>query len=95
MLFPQARDALMCTVVPENLGFEAVTREDIRTKHTTELANGIFLDGDTTSDNIILVADGTYIYIEKSKDYAFARSSYSVHKGRPLVKPMMLVTTTG
>ena len=43
----------------------------------------------------IAVADGTYIYIEKSGDYSFQRRSYSVHKGRPLVKPMMLVPTDG
>jgi len=38
--------------------------------------------------------DGTYVYIEKSSNYAFQRRTYSLHKGRPLVKPMMMVSTT-
>ena len=31
--------------------------------------------------------------MEKCGDYSFQRRSYSVHKGRPLAKPMMLVAT--
>ena len=41
------------------------------------------------------VADGTYIYIEKSSNYSFQRGSYSVHKGQPLLKPIRLVITDG
>ena len=44
-------------------------------------------------DVAIAVADGTYIYIEKSGNYSFQRRSYSVHTGQPLLKPMMLVAT--
>ncbi|XP_069107262.1 uncharacterized protein [Argopecten irradians] len=43
----------------------------------------------------ILVIDGTYIYIQKSGQYLFQRRSYSMHKHKPLVKPMMFVTTSG
>ena len=43
----------------------------------------------------VCVADDTYIYIEKCSNYSFQRRSYSVHKGRPLVKPMMLVASDG
>lgn len=39
--------------------------------------------------------DGTYIYIQKSSKYTFQRKSYSIYKGRPLVKPMMIVTSDG
>ena len=35
------------------------------------------------------------IYIQKSNNFSFQRRTYSVHKGRPLVKPMVVVTTTG
>lgn len=41
------------------------------------------------------VADGTYIYTQKSSNYRFQRRSFSIHKGRPLVKLMILVSTTG
>ena len=61
--------------------------------HTTELAR--VLSADSQTDVAIAVPDGTYIYIEKSGDYAFQGRSYSVHKGRPVVKTMMLVVTDG
>ncbi|KAK3085070.1 hypothetical protein FSP39_023793 [Pinctada imbricata] len=44
---------------------------------------------------MVLVLDGTYIYIQKSLHFQFQRRSYSLHKGRPLVKPMVIVTTSG
>ena len=53
------------------------------------------LFADSQTDVAIAVADGTYIYIEINGDYSFQRRSYSVHKGRPLVKLMMLVATDG
>ena len=42
-----------------------------------------------------MVLDGTYIYINKSNSFQFQRRSYSMHKGRPVVKPMVIVSTTG
>lgn len=36
-----------------------------------------------------------YIYIQKSGNYTFSRRSFSMHKRRPLLKPMMIVSTTG
>ena len=35
------------------------------------------------------------MYIEKSSDYLFQRRSYSMHKNRPLVKPMIVVASDG
>ena len=45
-------------------------------------------------DVAICVTDGTFTYIEKSSTYNFQRP-YSVHKGRPLVKPMMMAASEG
>lgn len=39
--------------------------------------------------------DGTYIYIQKSHNYAFQRQCFSMHKHRPLVKPMVVTATDG
>ncbi len=44
--------------------------------------------------SVILLFIGTYIYCEKS-DYAGQRDTYSGQKKRNLVKPMMVVSTTG
>lgn len=43
----------------------------------------------------ILVADGTYIYMQKSQQFKFKRKCYSLHKHRPLVKLMVFVSTSG
>ena len=39
--------------------------------------------------------DATYVYIEKSSNYQFQISTYSLHKYRNLVKFIMLVATDG
>ena len=88
-----ARQALMTDFVPQHLGFEHVSRAEIIENHTSAFARVIF--GDDRDDVAVCVADGTYIYIEKSSNYSFQRRSYSVHKGRPLVKPMMIVASDG
>ena len=43
----------------------------------------------------ILIADGTYIYIEKRSNYSLQKHSYSVHKGRNLLKKIITVSSTG
>ncbi|KAK3097763.1 hypothetical protein FSP39_012967 [Pinctada imbricata] len=91
------RKALMDKFVPQHLGFQHVSREEVKTKHTRPLARELLAD-DMTSDPVILVLDGTYIlyiYIQKSANFSFQRHTFSMHKHRPLVKPMMVVTTTG
>jgi len=86
------RRAIMSEFVPRYLGLDHMSREEVIQRHTRPFAKELFSAGE---DSVILVADGTYVYIQKSSNYSFQRRTYSLHKGRPLVKPMMLVTTTG
>ena len=79
--------------VSQHLGFAHVSRDEIIQQHTRSLAQEMFSNIDSTS--AILVPDGTYIYIQKSGNYTFSRRSYSLHKHRPLLKPTMIVSTTG
>ena len=88
-----ARAALMTSFVPKHLCLAHINRNEVISNHTTTFANVLF--GDSKSDVAIAVADGTYIYIEKSGNYSFQRRFYSVHKGKPFLKPMMLVATDG
>lgn len=88
-----ARVSLMSNFVPKYLGLPHIDRNKVIEDHTTDFARVLFAD--SQRDVAIAVADGTYVYIEKSGDYSFQRRSYSVHKGRPLLKPMMLVATDG
>ena len=86
------RQALMVEFVPSNIGFPHISREDIINHHTRVLAQSLLAE---SNNQAILVLDGTYIYIHKSNNFQFQRRSYSVHKGRPLVKPMVIVSTSG
>ena len=88
------RTAMMSDFVPNNLGFKHITREGVTQNHTRQLAKD-FLTNDITSDPAILVLDGTYVYIQKSSNFSFSRRSYNSHKHRPLVKPMIVVTSCG
>ena len=78
--------------MPFYLGFSHISREDVINKHTRNLAQLLFTEN---KEQVILVLDGTYIYIQKSGNFQFQRQTYSMHKGRPLVKPMVIVTTSG
>ncbi|CAC5415677.1 unnamed protein product [Mytilus coruscus] len=91
--FNSVRQAFMSEFVPANLGFQHISREEVIQKHTRPLAQSMF--GGITSNNAILVLDGTYIYVDKSNNFHFQRRSYTTHKDRPLVKPMIVCTTTG
>ncbi len=58
-----AKISLMTAFVPGNVGFEAVTRDSVINDHTTTLARHLFANGER--DKAILIADGTYIEVEK------------------------------
>ncbi|XP_060602549.1 uncharacterized protein LOC132755673 [Ruditapes philippinarum] len=86
------RKVLVSELVPKYLGFQHISREEIIKSHTRSLSQSLLAEN---ASQAIIVLDGTYIYIRKSTNFKFQRRSYSVHKGRPLVKPMVIVSTTG
>ncbi|KAK3107904.1 hypothetical protein FSP39_024854 [Pinctada imbricata] len=88
-----AREEMEVNFIPHYLGFQHISREKIIEEHTRPLAQELF--GSTLYKPVILVIDGTYIYIQKSNNFQFQRKSYSMHKNRPLVKPMIIVSTSG
>jgi hypothetical protein len=90
--FKKLRTFLMENFVSRNLGINNVTREDINLKYTKSLSQKLY---NLENDSIVTVWDGTYVYIEKSSNYKFQKDTYSMHKGRNLIKMMMVVTTTG
>lgn len=85
------REALNKNFVPNCLGFGHISRTEVFENHTRPLAQTLFGSG----SEAILVLDGTYIYLQKSGNFQIQRRTYNLHKGRPLVKPMVVVTTTG
>ena len=102
------REALGSEFTPTYLGTQSTSRSEIIEKHTTLTSkillglwriifikiNKYFFKGAEDND-IISIWDATYVYIEKSSNYQFQRSTYSQHKYRNLLKFMMLVATDG
>ncbi|CAF4373861.1 unnamed protein product [Rotaria magnacalcarata] len=89
-----ARQAIVKSFVPDNLGFGHVTREDVIGRHTTTIARELMCGGDST-DIAIIIIDGTYLYNQTSRNNEFRRTTFKLYKKRSLLKPMMIVTTTG
>lgn len=86
-----ARECLTQDFVPHFLGLDHITREEAVARNLS-IPSHIF-GGD--QNTIILVIDGTYLYVQKSANFLFQRITYSLHKFRNLVKPFLIVCTDG
>lgn len=85
------RKILMEDFVPNYVNYTR-SRQDLLS-HTSRLSKSLL--SPRNEEAVILIWDGTYIYIEKSQQHAFQKSSYCSHKKRNYVKPMMIVATDG
>ena len=77
----------MKSFVPLNLGFQHISRDSVLFNHQTVLATELLTN---EPDQIVLIADGTYLYCQKSSNNEFHRRTYNNHKHRHLVKPMII-----
>ena len=57
-----ATGAVMSMFVPQNLGFNHISRRDIIEQHTSSITRDLMYDG--KSDKATIVVDGTYVYIQ-------------------------------
>jgi hypothetical protein len=92
------RSGLECLVqdfVPLHLGYHISRQEALQ--RNLRVPEGVFGNPDSPLDQkkLIIIMDGTYIYIQKSSNYFFQRASYSNHKYRNLVKPFLIVCCDG
>lgn len=94
LIIMKVRKSLMLRFVPQNIGLNAITREEYIQRHVTAFANVLYNDDPDTPKAIAFV-DGTYCYIEKSSNFQALRQSYCLHKGRHLVKPALIVAPDG
>jgi len=74
--------------VPLHLGIDHLTPEEAK-NHNTIFSTTFFGDKTTT------IWDGTYLYLNKSSNYAKSRSSFSTQKKRSLTKFMSIVLPDG
>lgn len=86
------REAFTADLVKTEFGFANISRE-ILLSHNTRHSTKLHSENDPT--RIITIWDGTYIFSEKSGNYEFQKKSWSVHKNRNLVKPMVVVSPDG
>ncbi|CAF3548310.1 unnamed protein product [Rotaria socialis] len=91
-IFHQVREALMKYFVPLNLGFQHITRDVVLNYHQTVIATELLTN---EPDQVVLIADGTYLYCQKSSNNEFQRRTYSNHKHRHLIKPMIITASNG
>ena len=83
----------MKSLVPYIISLQDISRDYVIQNHTRSQAQELFCSFIDQED--IAFFDGTYIYILKSNNFQFERKSYSLHKGRPHVKPMVITSTDG
>ena len=83
-------EGLLKNFVPKHLGFQHIDRKTVLDHHQTLMASQLMADRD---HQVILVMDGTYLFIQKSSSNQFQRRSFSMHKHRNLIKPMITTAT--
>ena len=82
--------ALQEYFVPKHIGFQHIDRETVLHHHQTTTASELMTERD---DQVIIVMDGTYLFVQKSSDNNFQRRSFSMHKHRHLIKQMIITAT--
>ncbi len=76
--------------VPYHLGLQHISHRTAIQEHQTAIATILHTN---KPDQLFVVADGIYLFIQKSSNNRLQRKSYSMDKHRNLVKPMILTTT--
>ena len=89
-IIQQVRHQLKNSFVHKYLGFNHKTRDDVLTYHQTTIASKLLT---SQSDQVCVVIDSTYLYIQKPLNNLLQRRTYNMHKHRNLLKPMIVTAT--
>ncbi|VDI49857.1 Hypothetical predicted protein [Mytilus galloprovincialis] len=92
VLSPKTIQLPICSTTKSHR-FNHMSHSVFAQSHTTPTAKTLFTGNN--EDTAVLILDGTYIYIQKSSYHKFQKKTYSMHKNRPLVKPMIIVGSDG
>jgi hypothetical protein len=87
----QVRISLIKDFVPIYLGSNHLSREEFLQKNTI-FSKSLF---NMTDDLLCIIADGTYIYCQKSSNNKLQRILWSGHKKSPLIKPFVVCSPNG
>lgn len=94
MAISTVRQFLMQRFVPENIGLNSITKENYIVRHVPEFVNELY-NANPNISRVIAAIDGTYSYIPKSSNFRTLRQSFSIHKSRHLLKPVLIVALDG
>ncbi|CAG7718816.1 unnamed protein product [Allacma fusca] len=89
------RQNLELTFTDNHIGLAAHPRDQFIQHYVPDFAQKLYNQDDPTNKKVILCADSTYIYMHKSSNYRVLRQTFSVYKGRHLVKIHLLVSCNG
>lgn len=84
------RQALLADIAPKFVNYERSRRNLL--SHTSRLSKNLFT---SRPDQIVVIWDATYVYVEKSLNHTAQKKTYNTHKKRNYVKPMLCVATDG
>lgn len=87
----QVREAFKKDFVHKFLGSSSLNRDQWLNKNT-DLVKELF---SLSNDQFCLIADGTYLYCQKSENNKLQRLLYSGQKKRHLIKPFVVCTSNG
>ncbi|CAF4718790.1 unnamed protein product [Rotaria sp. Silwood2] len=79
----------MKNLLPYHLGLQHINRQTAIEEHQTAIDTILHTN---KFNQLCVVADATYLFIQKSTNNQLQRKSYSMHKHWNLVKPMSLTT---
>lgn len=88
-----AREALEKDFIDNHINVIPIREELLH--QSTAMCRGLFFSHDSENEKVVLVLDGTYIYVDKSRNYEFQRATYTDQKKRNFIKVMMCVTANG
>jgi len=88
------KQSLVTRFVVENIGFQAITKQQFIDRHVTDFSNRLY-NPDPQNRKVIVYNDCTYLDIEKNSCFKALRQSYCQHKSKHLLKPSMLVASDG
>lgn len=71
----------------------SVSRDQV-SQETTVIARTLH-DINPADETLVTVWDGTYVYLHKSSNFEYQRVTYSGHKKKNYLKPMLVVGTNG
>lgn len=90
-LIAKIRTVLKSEFVPHNINYVR-SREELM-EHNTEMSNLLY--DPNNQQLVMLVADGTYIYIDKSQNYTHQKKTFSGKKKRNFIRMMNVTACDG